>query len=164
MADVVRFGIVGTGMGYNRAQKAANTPGATLAAVCSLDEVRGRKAAAEFGCDYVREYDDLLARPDIDVVGVLTPSGWHCDFAIRAMKAGKHVFTTKPMDTRLEKCDEAIRVARETGKVLAVDFDSRYVRLNHQVRMAIRSGKLGKVFLGDLRMKWFREQSYYDGG
>lgn len=164
MPEVVRFGIVGTGMGYDRARKAANTPGAALVAVCSLDEARGRKAAEEFNCEFIPRYEEMLAREDIDAIGVFTPSGWHCDFAIQAMKAGKHAFTTKPMDIRVEKCDEAIRVAKETGKVLAVDFDSRYRPINHQIRMAIRSGKLGRIFLADLRMKWWREQSYYDGG
>ena len=163
MADL-RFAIVGTGMGSDRARKAANTPGARLAAICTLDEERGRKLAGELECDLVADYDALLARDDVDVVGVLTPSGCHCDFAIRAMKAGKHAFTTKPMDIRVAKCDEAIRVAREAGRLLAVDFDCRYLPINHQVRQAIRSGKLGRVFMADLRMKWYREQSYYDGG
>jgi predicted dehydrogenase len=162
--DDIRFAIVGTGMGYDRARKAANTPGARLVAVCSLDEQRGRKAAEEFGCEYVPDYDALLARADIDAVGVMAPSGWHCDFAIRALKAGKHAFTTKPMDIHVGKCDEAIRAAREAGKVLAVDFDSRYAPINHRIRQALRSGRLGKHFMADLRMKWYRAQSYYDGG
>jgi len=53
---------------------------------------------------------------------------------------------------------------RRPGKVLAVDFDCRYSPINHQIRQAIRSGKMGKIFQVDLRMKWFRKQDYYDGG
>lgn len=164
MADILRWAIVGTGMGRNRARMVTNTPGAQLVAICSLDEERGRKMAEELQCEFVGNYDDLLARDDVDVVGVMTPSGWHCDHAIQAMRAGKHVHTTKPMDIRVEKCDEAIRVAKETGKVFGVDFDSRYSPINHQIRQAVRSGRLGKVFMGDVRMKWYRAQSYYDGG
>ncbi|HPO57534.1 MAG TPA: Gfo/Idh/MocA family oxidoreductase [Anaerolineaceae bacterium] len=145
MANRVRFAIVGTGMGSDRARKAANTPGAELVAVCSLDVAGGQRLATELGCDFVADYDTLLAREDVDVVGVMTPSGWHCDFAIRALRAGKHAFTTKPMDLRLEKCDEAIRAAQETGRILAVDFESRYLPVNHQVRQAIRSGRLGDM-------------------
>lgn len=164
MADILRWAIVGTGMGRNRARKVVETLGAQLVAICSLDEERGKQIAEELQCEFVGNYDDLLGRDDIDVVGVMTPSGWHCDHAIKAMRAGKHVHTTKPMDVRVEKCDEAIRVAKETGKVFAVDFDSRYSPLNHQIRQAVRSGRLGKVFMGDVRMKWYRAQSYYDGG
>src|SRR5688500_8359255 len=121
MAEVIRFGIVGTGMGFDRARKASKTPGAQLVAVCTLDEERGSKAADEMGCELIRDYEAMLARPDIDAVGVYTPSGRHCDFAIQALQAGKHAFTTKPMDIRVEKCDAAIRAAKEAGKVLAVD-------------------------------------------
>jgi len=164
MAEVVRFAIVGSGMGYDRARKAASTPGAQLVAICTLDPERGRRAAEELGCELMDDYAALLAREDIDVVGILTPSGWHCDFAIQALKAGKHVFTTKPMDIRLEKCDAAIRAAQEAGKVFAVDFESRYAPINHQIRQAVRSGALGRVFSAELRMKWYRTQGYYDGG
>lgn len=164
MAEVVRFAIIGSGMGYDRARKAANTPGAQLVAVCTLDPERGQRAVQELGCELTDDYAALLAREDIDAVGILTPSGWHCDFAIQALKAGKHVFTTKPMDIRLEKCDAAIRAAQEAGKVFAVDFESRYAPINHQIRQAVRSGALGRVFSAELRMKWYRKQSYYDGG
>jgi UDP-N-acetyl-2-amino-2-deoxyglucuronate dehydrogenase len=164
MCEDLRFAIVGTGMGFDRARKAANTPGAKLVAVCSLDTERGAQAAAELQCEWETDYDRLLERDDIDIVGVMVPSGWHCDFAIKALKAGKHAFTTKPMDILLAKCDEAIRIARESGKVFAVDFDSRYVHVNHQIRQMLRSGVLGRIVSADLRMKWYRKQDYYDGG
>ncbi len=164
MAEDVRFAIVGTGMGYDRARKAAATPGAKLVAVCTLDPERGQRAAEELHCDLMTDYAALLARDDVDAVGILVPSGLHCDFAIQALQAGKHVFVTKPMDIRVEKCDAATRAAQETGKVFAVDFESRYTPINHQIRQALRSGALGKVFSADLRMKWYRKQSYYDGG
>lgn len=164
MAEDIRFAIVGTGMGYDRCRKAASTPGAKLAVVCSLDPDRGPRAAEEFGCDLETDFDRVLARPDIDAVGVMTPSGTHCDFAIRALRAGKHAFTTKPMDIRVEQCDAAIEAAREAGRVFAVDFESRYLPVNHQVRQMLRSGAIGRVLSADLRMKWYRAQSYYDGG
>jgi len=164
MADEIRFGIVGLGMGANRAKVAAQTPGARLACVCDIVEDRAKKVALDLKCDYVNDYEKMLKRDDIDVVGVLTPSGMHADFAIMAAKAGKHVFTTKPMDILLEKCDELIKTAKDAGVILAVDFGERYGTANKRVRKAIQSGLLGKMILADLRMKWYRAQSYYDGG
>jgi len=163
-SDVVRFGIVGLGMGRNRAEIAARTPGAKLVCVCDILEDKVREVAERLECEWCTEYEDLLARKDIDVIGVMTPSGMHADFAMQAVQAGKHTFTTKPMDIKVEKCDALIEAAEKAGVVLAVDFDSRYVPSNHQIRMGIQSGKLGKILFGDLRMKWLRKQSYYDGG
>ena len=162
--EVVRFGIVGLGMGRNRAQIAARTPGARLVCVCDILEDKAGEVAGELGCDWCTDYEELLARKDMDVIGVMTPSGMHADFASRAIQAGKHTFTTKPMDIEVEKCDALITEAEKAGVVLAVDFNSRYVPSNHQIRMGIRGGKLGKILFGDLRMKWLRKQAYYDGG
>ncbi len=164
MADEVRFGIVGLGMGRDRANKATKTEGARLVAVCDILEERGAKAAEELGVEWITEYDAMLARDDIDCVGVFTPSGMHCDCALRALQAGKHAFTTKPMDLTVAKCDAAIAEAEKRGLVLAVDFESRYHPGNHRIKAAIEQGALGKVILGDLRMKWFRSQTYYDTG
>lgn len=164
MAEAIRFGIVGLGMGANRSKIASQTPGAELVCVCSLEEDKARQVAGELKCDWTTDYEKMLARDDIDAVGVLTPSGLHADFAMMAAKAGKHVFTTKPMDILVEKCDELIETADKAGVILAVDFDQRYLPSNKRVRKAIRSGLLGRMILADLRMKWFRAQSYYDGG
>lgn len=164
MADEVRFGIVGLGMGRDRAKKAANTPGARLIAVCDVLEERGAKTAEELEVEWIGDYEKMLARDDIDTVGVFTPSGWHCDFAIQALQAGKHAFTTKPMDLNVEKCDAAIAEAEKRGLVLGVDFGSRYGAINHRIRAAVQGGAIGKVIVGDLRMKWFRSASYYASG
>ncbi len=164
MGEEVRFGIVGLGMGRNRAKIASQTPGAKLTCVCDIVEENAKKSAEEFGCDWETDYEKMLKRDDIDVVGVMTPSGLHAEFAIMAAKAGKHVFTTKPMDILVEKCDELIETAKKAGVILAVDFGERYLDSNKKVKHVIQNGIMGKMFLADLRMKWYRAQSYYDGG
>ena len=115
-------------------------------------------------CDWTTSYDRMLARDDIDAIGVYTSSGTHADFANQAVAAGKHVFVTKPMDIDLDKCDRLIEAAKRANLVLAVDFIRRYRKIDHQVRKAVADGLIGNVILGDLRMKWYRNQSYYDGG
>ncbi len=164
MAEAIRFGIVGLGVGAGRAKRATQTPGAELVCVCSLEEDRAKQIAGDLNCDWMTNYEKMLERDDIDVVGVFTPSGTHADFSIMAANAGKHVCTTKPMDIHVEKCDELIEAADKAGVILAVDFGERYGASNQRVQKAIRSGLLGRIILVDLRMKWFRAQSYYDGG
>ena len=106
----------------------------------------------------------MVERDDIDAIGVYTSSGTHADYAMQAIESGKHVFVTKPMDINLAKCDRLIELAKRANLVLAVDFVRRYRKIDHQIRMAIASGLIGNVILGDLRMKWYRAQSYYVGG
>ena len=164
MAKEVGFGILGLGRGRKTAQTAVQTAGANLVCVCDLQEEKVKATAQELDCDWTTSYDRMLARDDIDAIGVYTSSGTHADFANQAVAAGKHVFVTKPMDIDIDKCDRLIEAAKKANLVLAVDFIRRYRKIDHQVRKAVADGLIGNVILGDLRMKWYRGQSYYDGG
>src|SRR5712691_4713646 len=137
MADEVRFAVIGMGMGLSRARTITKTAGARLQVVCDLREERVRPVAEELACPWTVSLDEVLRRDDVDVVEVMLPSGLHGDVAIQAMQAGKHAITTKPMDVSLAKADAMIACARETGRILAVDFESRYVRLWQQMTAAI---------------------------
>ncbi len=164
MAEAIRFAIVGLGMGKGRAQICAQTPGAELAAVCDLSAERGREAERTWGVPWLSSYDELLARRDVDVIGLWTPSGTHAAMALQALRAGKHVCMTKPMDISTAACDAALHEAQARGLLLAVDFEQRYLPRNHRIRRALAEGAVGRLLLADLRMKWYRAQSYYDAG
>ena len=158
MNDPVRFGILGLGMGASRARLIPKTKDAELKCVCDLQEEKAREIARELGCEWTTRYEDMLKREDIDVIGIFTPSGTHCDYAVKAIQAGKHVFVTKPMDISIEKCDVAIEEARNAGVILAVDFQLRYEEINQKIKIALDNERLGRLILGDLRMKWYRTQ------
>jgi len=162
--DEIRFGVVGLGMGHNRSVLISKTPGARLVAVCDLDEARCRRTAEATGCEWTTVYDDLLARKDIDVVFVMVPSGMHAEFGIKAARAGKHVVTTKPIEVTLEAADRLIEACKEAGVMLAVDFEYRYLPGSVIVKEAIDRGLFGKMVFGEVILKWYRSQSYYDAG
>ena len=164
MAGPLRFGIIGLGMGHSRAKLALDYPDAAIGCVCSLNEERARSVGEEFGCAWTTSYEAMLARDDLDVIGVWSASGDHCRHATMALEAGFHALTTKPMDIRVEACEAAIAAAERAGKVLAVDFGLRYETPVRKLKQALAEGVIGQVYLADLQMKWMREQSYYDGG
>lgn len=164
MNKVINFGILGLGIGATRARMVSKVEGAKLVCVCDLQEEKARQIARELGCDWCTDYEKMLKREDIDVIGVFTPSGTHADYAMMALEAGKHTFTTKPMDIRVEKCLRLIETAKKVNKVLAVDFDLRYRDDLCRVKKALDKGTIGKLILADVRMKWYRSQEYYDLG
>lgn len=164
MNKTVRFGILGLGVGASRARMASKTKGAELVCVCDLQEEKARQIGEELNCDWYTDYEKMLTRDDIDAIGVFTPSGTHGDYAIKAIEAGKHVFTTKPMDISVEKCDNLIEAAKKANLILAVDFANRYSDDIRKVKLALDSGRIGKIILADLRMKWYRAQEYYNSG
>ena len=164
MGKELGFGIIGLGRGRHGVKAAMNTEGAKLVSVCDLQENKAKKIAEENGCEWTVEYGDLLDRKDIDVIGVYTSSGTHCDIGIEALNAGKHVYVTKPMDVHTDPCTKAIETADKAGLVLAVDFGRRYNDVFRKMARDIRNGAIGRILVADLRVKWFRTQDYYEGG
>ena len=162
--DPIRFGIIGLGVGRSRVKQAANTAGAQLVAVCDLQESLATAQAAEYGCDWHTDHRALLERQDIDAVGIFTPSGTHGDLAIESLQAGKHTFTTKPMDVTTAKIDQVLAAAEESGRLLAVDFQRRYELTTRLIKQAIDAGRIGRPIFGDFRLKWYRADSYFAGG
>ena len=151
-------------MGRSRANEIVKTAGCELVAVADPDEARGRAASADLGVPWHPSADELLARRDVDVVGVWTPTGLHRDLVQAAARAGKHVITTKPMEVTTERCDEMIAACRDAGVVLAVDFGYRYDPVMRQVAAAVHEGRLGRPFLIDFRLKWHRPREYFAPG
>ncbi len=159
----VNFAVVGLGMGHGRARLCTETPGARLVAVCDLDEQRGKKAADEFDTEWVRDYDALLKRDDVEVVFLLTPSGMHAEMGVAAAKAGKHVASTKPIDIRLEAIDGLIAACDQAGVMCACDFDQRYVDAQRRIKRAIDAGLFGSLIMVEARLKWHRTDEYFEG-
>jgi UDP-N-acetyl-2-amino-2-deoxyglucuronate dehydrogenase len=164
--EKIRFGVVGCGViAPHHAKAAIAAPDAELVACCDIIPERAEKFAAEFGIPKVyTDYSQLMADPDIDAVNVCTPSGLHGDVTIAAAKAGKHVLCEKPVDITLEKIDEMVKACRDAKVKLAVIFQRRTSPLWGKIKKVIDDGKLGKLVLCDLYIKYFRSQEYYDSG
>jgi predicted dehydrogenase len=97
------FAIVGAGMvARYHATAIAQTAGARLVAVCRADSARAEETAAHFGAPCETSYEALLARSDVDVVCLCTPSGLHATQAIAAARAGKHVLVEGEQVVRWE--------------------------------------------------------------
>lgn len=161
--EEIGFGVIGLGMGSNRCKMVVNTPGARLVAVADINTQKAQEIANQHGVDWYTDYHKMLERKDLDVAFVMTPSGMHAQMAIDAAQMGKHVIVTKPIEVTLEKADRMIQVCKDCGVKLAVDFEQRYAPHNLRIKKAIEDGKLGKLVLGEARMKWRRTQKYYDG-
>jgi predicted dehydrogenase len=161
------FGIVGCGMIAEFHTKAINEiPGARLVATCGRKRADSERIAglAEGDCRPYTDLEAMLAHPGLDVVCVCTPSGAHLDPAVATARAGKHVVVEKPLEISVPRCDAIIRACDEGGVRLCTVFPSRYTEANRALKMAIDTGRFGRLTLGDTYVKWWRTQQYYDSG
>src|SRR5262245_40294267 len=162
---MIRFGLLGCGRIAKRHSDLLggnHINGASLVAVCDGVRARADAIAAKFGVSAHYQMDDLLARRDIDAVAVLTPSGMHPEHVIAAAGAGKHVVVEKPMALRLQDADAMIRACDEAGVKLFIVKQNRFNVPVVKAREALDAGRFGKLILGTVRVRWCRDQSYYD--
>jgi len=88
----------------------------------------------------------MLADPEISVVHLATPNNLHFPQARAALLAGKHVVCEKPLAMNTAESGELIRLAEQTGRVNAVNFNIRFYPINHQARAMVQNGAVGDVF------------------
>src|SRR5438094_2878697 len=86
----------------------------------------------------------------------------HPAHAIACARAGKHVVVEKPMALRLQDADDMIRACDLAGVKLFVVKQNRFNVPVVKAREALEAGRFGKLVLGTVRVRWCRDQSYYD--
>jgi 1,5-anhydro-D-fructose reductase (1,5-anhydro-D-mannitol-forming) len=142
------WGVVGTGTaGGNLITPAiAADPGSRLVGFVSRDRERATAFAEQHGAALgTAELEDLLARPDVDVVAIASPNALHPDQAIAAARAGKHVFCDKPLAATVEDAQRVLDECRAAGVRIGIDFQTRHHTAFHEARRVIASGEIGAV-------------------
>lgn len=162
---MIRFAIIGCGRIAKRHAELLGTgqiQGATLVAVCDVVPERARAFGERYGVPSFTSIDELLAAPGIDAVSVLTPSGMHADHAVAVAHSGRHVVVEKPMALTLPDADRMIQAADVAGVRLFVVKQNRFNVPVMKAREALEAGRLGQLVLGTVRVRWCRDQAYYD--
>lgn len=126
------------------------------------DLKRAKDFAERFHCAYTTDFDEILDK-DIDVVHLCLPHYLHSVMAIKAMRAGIHVLTEKPIALSLQDTDEMIRVQEETGVKLGVIFQTRYSKSVETLKKMIAQGDFGKIISARSSLTWNRPLDYYQG-
>jgi predicted dehydrogenase len=127
---------------------AAAAEGVEVVAVGSRDAARAEAFAAEHGLARAHgSYEALLADPEVDAVYVPLPNALHVPWAIRALQAGKHVLSEKPLTRRPEEAQAAFDAAEHANRVLAEGFMWRHHPQARRLRELVRDNVVGPVRL-----------------
>jgi len=146
--DALRIGILGAAgiAPYALIYPASHLKEAVVTTVAARDINRAKQFAAKFKIPKVLgSYDELLADPDIDAVFIPLPNSLHCEWAIKALKAGKHVLCEKPIASNHYEAEQMTTAAVESGKVLMEAFHYRYHPLTARLQEILASGELGTI-------------------
>ncbi|MFV0384805.1 Gfo/Idh/MocA family protein, partial [Paracoccus sp. (in: a-proteobacteria)] len=109
---------------FESCTKAAN---ARLYAICDLaDDLRERMAHTHAPDKTFADYDDMLADPGLDAVIIATADAFHVPAALKALRAGKHVLSEKPVGTSIEETAELAQLVRDSGLTYMVGHMKRF--------------------------------------
>lgn len=159
------FGIVGVGMIADfHAQAIAHTQGGRLVGVATRNPDNARAFAQQHGAAFATtDVAALVARPDVDVICVTTPSGAHLEPALAAVRAGKHVVVEKPIEITTERADELLRAADAANVKVTPIFQARFGEGARTIKAALDAGRFGRLVLASAYVKWHRSREYYTG-
>lgn len=162
------FGIVGVGsIAHTHAlaiQALAASHNVKLVGVLGRSEASTQQFADKHGIPFwSTDAAAFFARPDIDVVCVVTPSGAHLEPTLAAIAAGKHLVIEKPLEISVARVDAMLKAAADAGVKLAGIFQARLAAGSQTVKRALDAGRFGRLSLCSAYVKWHRSDAYYQG-
>ena len=145
----LRVGILGCGrIGRMHAGLvASHVEGLALAACYDADGSAAAEVADRFGGRACYDADELIAAPDVDVIAICSPTGFHIDQLIAAAEAGKPVLVEKPLSLDLAEVDRGVAAATAAGIPVQVGFNRRFDPSHRSVREHVANGAVGDVHL-----------------
>jgi predicted dehydrogenase len=146
--QTIGVGVAGTGFIGPAHVEGLRRNGIQVLGLAENTPEAARAKAAELGIP--RAYDTfeaMLADPEIDIVHLATPNLLHHPHAKAALLAGKHVVCEKPLAMTAAESAELVRLAAETRRVNAVNFNIRMYPMVQQAHSLVQSGELGDLFI-----------------
>jgi predicted dehydrogenase len=162
----LRFALVGCGSIAKKHAHVLNhyLDDAEIGAFVDLNRARAEEFSAKYGAPAFASVPEMTrALGDrIDVFSVLTPSGAHCGNVLDLVEYGRPLVVEKPLALRLEDADRMIEACDAHGVKLFVVHQNRYNPPIVKAREALEQGRFGRLVMGTVRLRWMRDQKYYD--
>jgi len=132
--------------------------------VCDRDLDRAKRVAKIFGAQFTAKNNKKFWDRDFDAVYIATESGNHFENAKEALEAGKHVIVEKPPALLPEQVTYLALEAQRRRLMYSVILQNRFNPAMVKLKEAYEDGRFGKIALATIRLRWCREQAYYEDG
>ena len=111
------------------------------------DEVSLRAFADRWGWEEIAtDWQEVIARDDIDIIDIATPTALHCEMALTAAKAGKQIFCEKPLAVNVAQARAMAEAVRVAGVTAYLNHNYRRVPAVMLAKHLIDTGRLGRIF------------------
>ncbi len=121
----INIGVVGVGyLGRLHVQQLKTIPIAQVVGIYDIDMPRAKAVGKEFNVKPFKSFDDLLEKTD--AISIVTTTQAHFEYAMKALRAGKHVFIEKPITSTVEEARTLVETARERRLKIQVGHIERF--------------------------------------
>lgn len=144
----VKVAVIGCGSiaKYRHLPEYQAQPNVDILALCDAVKERVQEMAQIYDATPYTNYKDLLKDKEIQAVSICTPNVFHAPMAIEALQAGKHVLCEKPMATTMADAKRMNEAASQSGRILMIGHNQRFVPSHQKARKMIEAGDLGKIY------------------
>ncbi len=149
---MIKVGIIGVGGIAQRHFDGYSDTDAQVIAIADINSKNLEKRKKEWNIPFAYDnYNDLLARDDIQAVSICTPNAIHHPAVLAAAKAGKHILCEKPISLSLELAQEMIDITKEAGLIFQIGHHLRSVQAVIMAKKLIEDGAIGKITFARFR-------------
>ncbi|MCB5286455.1 MAG: Gfo/Idh/MocA family oxidoreductase [Candidatus Cloacimonetes bacterium] len=162
--EKVRIGLIGCGrISKNHLDAVSQIPEAEFVAVCDTVPEKAKRVAEERGITKVyNDHHEMLAKEELDLVSICTPSGMHPEHGVDVANAGVHVLTEKPMAINIAAADRLIKACDDNHVHLFVVKQNRLNSTMQLLKQAVEKNRFGRIYMAQANVFWQRPQAYYD--
>ncbi|PBI78816.1 dehydrogenase [Rahnella victoriana] len=163
---MINVGIIGTGfIGPAHIEALRRLGNIQVVAICDLNQAAAETRATELNVPH--SYSDVAAflqHVGLDAVHNCTPNHLHAEINRQILRAGKHVFSEKPLCMTMEEARELVELAEKAGVVHGVSFVYRQFAMVQQAASMMRYKQLGRLFSaqGSYLQDWMLEETDYN--
>ena len=138
--------------------------GLKLESVCDINEKKAKFFSEKYSVSCFTDYKEMMQKKldQIDIVVVLTESGNHAKHVIDLAPYKKNIIVEKPMALTISDANSMINACNDNNIQLFVVKQNRFNLPVMKTREAFELGRFGNLFMGTIRVRWCRPQSYYD--
>ncbi len=143
----INVGIIGCGMITikRHAPEYSDNSDCRIIGFYDFDKERAGDMALRYHAKAYDTAEDLLTDDRIDAVSVCSPNYTHAEFAVRALKEGKHVLCEKPMALTAKAAGIMTEVSKQTGKILMIGYNQRLNRTHRTAKKLLDQGIIGRI-------------------
>jgi UDP-N-acetyl-2-amino-2-deoxyglucuronate dehydrogenase len=163
MDQIIKFALIGCGAIAHKHVCALNrVPNAKIVGIYDDNHEVANAFSKQYSIPCFPTPEGLIREADPTILNILTPSGYHCRDILSLVKFKKHFVVEKPLALNLKETDRTLDTCKKSGLKVFVVKQNRFNPPIKKLKEALDINRFGKPVLGTVRIRWSRNQAYYD--